>query len=270
MARSKAVATAAGGTQALTTLDQELSQSAIALRSAIGGPVGKAIKVKPTGNFILPDGFDLGSEFQCVVVDFVSKNMFYSGPYNPDNPAPPDCYAANKVIAEMAPDAESPAAQADNCAECPLNRFGSGNNGKSKACKNTRELAVLLIDAENPNAHLDPDAPLYTLSLSPTALRSFDGFVANAIRTLNGPPIKAIVTVAAQNAGTYAAVTFHDMVPNPHYAQHAARRAEAAELLARKPNFTPRQATRQSARPAPRRAGAAPVNRPAMAAGGRR
>lgn len=267
---STAVATAAGGSnsaQALTTLDAELSQSAIALRGAIGGPAGKSIKVKPTGNFITPEGHDLGSEFQCVIVDFMSKNMFYSTPFSADNPVPPDCYAANKLIAAMVPDPESPAVQAESCNVCPLNAFGSGNNGKSKACKNTRELALIVIDAHNPNAHLEADAPIYTLSLTPTALRSFDGFVSNAIRTLGGPPIKAIVTVAAENVGTYAAVSFHDMVPNPHYAVHAARRAEAADLLARKPDFSVRQPTRKApARPAPRRAGAAPTR---AAAGGR-
>lgn len=264
-----ATASTHGSSKALSTLDQELSESAVALKGAIGAPAGKAIKVKPTGNFITPDGMDLGNEFQCVVVDFVSKNYFYSGPYIEGNPSPPDCYAAGRVIADMKPDPESPNVQAEACKICSLNQFGSGNNGKSKACKNTRSLAVLLIDPNNPDADAEPDAPVYVLDLSPTAIGPFDGFVAQATRVL-GHPIKAIVTVHAENVGTYAKVSFHDPVPNPHYAQHATRRAEAAELLARKPDFTarPAAAPARNVRQPARRAGAAPAAR--AAAGGRR
>jgi len=264
MARTKAVATVAGG-KALSQLEQELNSQVADLKASIGAPAGRAIKVKPTGDFISPEGFELGNEIQVVVVDFISKNMFFSGPYDPNNPAPPDCFAMNRVIAEMAPEPDVPNAQADACSGCPLNQFGSGPGGKSKACKNTRELAVLLLDSNNPDAHNDPSAPLYTFSLSPTMLRSFDGFVSTVARTLNRLPVGAIVTMTAQNVGTYASVSFVDPVPNPAYVANAGRRAEAAELLSRKPDFTlrPTPARRQ---PAARRP-AAPVR---AAAGARR
>jgi len=262
MAR-KSLSAVRGGSTALATIDQELSNEVALLKQQIGQPGGRAIKVNPTGSFTSPEGMDLGNEIQVVVVDFISKNFFYDGPYVPQTPSAPACYAANKVIADMAPDPDCPSPQAETCAKCPLNQFGSGNNGKSKACKNTRELAVLLVDQNNPDALGDPSTPLYTLSLPPTALRSFDGAAAVVARTLGGPPLKAILTVTATNAGTYALIAFSDPVANPHYADHAQRRAEAAELLARKPDFS------NYAAPAPVRR--PPARQPARAAaGGRR
>jgi hypothetical protein len=236
MAR-KTLAAASGGSTALATIDQELSQEVAALKQQIGQPGGRAIKIKNTG-FISPEGMDLGNEIQIVVLDFISKNMFYDRPYDPQSPSPPACYAQGRVIDEMASDPESPVPQADKCKTCPLNQFGSGNNGKSKACKNTRELAVLLVDPENPDALLDPAAPIYTLSVPPTGLRAFDGAVASIARSLAGPPLKAILTATVKDAGTYGLLSFVDPVPNPHYAQHVQRRKESVELLERKPDFS--------------------------------
>lgn len=257
---STAVATPKGG-QALATLDQELQSEVNALRTQIGAPAGNRIKVKPTGVFIGPDGADYGTEIRVVVLDFSSKNFYYDGVYNEDNPQPPVCFAMTKpgeAIDGMAPVDESPEKQSDLCKVCPMNAFGSAPNGrKGKACKNTRELAVLLVDEAG--SHNDPDAPIYTISLSPTNIKSFDGAVSNIARLLNGPPIKAILTLFGENVGTYASITCTDPVQNPDYGMHITRRAEAREILARLPDFTPRETpARSNARPAARRGGAAP------------
>ncbi len=243
MARaSKAVATANAGKN-IALVDAELSNEAQALRATIGATAGKMLKIDgPTGSFILPDGSNLGDEIQVVVVDYTSKNMLYVGAYDRNNPTPPVCYADNKVIADMAPVPESPQVQAENCGVCSMNVFGSGAGGRSKACKNTRELAVLFVDPQDPEAHNAPDAPIYRMSLSPTMLRPFDGFVTQIQRLLNGPPIKAIVTMTAKSLGNYAAVTFRDPVPNPDYAAHFGRRGEASDLLHTVPDFNARSA----------------------------
>src|SRR5690606_5403449 len=88
-----------------------------------------------------------------------------------------------------------------------------------------------------PGAAAEPDAPLYTLELPPTAIKSFDGIVSNIMRSLSGPPVKAMLTVRAKNVGTYALITFHDPLPNPDYAVHYARRVEVQDMLFRKPDF---------------------------------
>lgn len=257
MARTKALKPAASGTS-LALVDDELAKEVASLKNAISQPSGNRIKVESSGDFVLPDGMNLGNEIQVVVIDFVSRNTFYSAPYNSQNPVPPDCYAIGKDLSALTPEQDSPALQADKCATCPLNQFGSGNNGKSKACKNTRELAVRVVD---PEQDYDPSAPIYTLSLPPTAIRSFDGAVATVARSLAGPPLKAILTVTARNKGTYAEIAFVDPVPNPDYAQDFARRGEVQDVLFRKPDFSAYQnqppARGRAAAPAARRAAGA-------------
>lgn len=257
MARTKALKPAASGTS-LALVDDELAKEVASLKNAISQPSGNRIKVESSGDFVLPDGMNLGNEIQVVVIDFVSRNTFYSAPYNSQNPVPPDCYAIGKDLSALTPEQDSPALQADKCATCPLNQFGSGNNGKSKACKNTRELAVRVVD---PEQDYDPSAPIYTLSLPPTAIRSFDGAVATVARSLAGPPLKAILTVTARNKGTYAEIAFVDPVPNPDYAQDFARRGEVQDVLFRKPDFS----TYQSQPPARGRAAAPAARRTAGA-----
>jgi hypothetical protein len=232
---SKSAETASPGT-GIALIDSQLSAEAAMLKSQLGAPGGNKIKIEPSGNIKLPDGTDAGNEIQFVVVDFMSANRFYSGVYNSQNPAPPDCYAIGRVLADMAPEDDSPQKQHDgNCAGCPMNAFGSGPNG-AKACKNTRELAVLLIDPDNPDAHNAPDAPLYSLSVPPTSLRSFDSAASMVGRTL-GSLIKAVITMTATPKGTYASLTFSSPVANPDYAVHFQRRAECEALLVRKPNY---------------------------------
>lgn len=271
---SKAVAPVAGAGKSLALLDQELSQEVDSLKEQIGQPGGRQIKVEPSGNFKSPEGLDLGNTIQIVVLDFISRKAFYSGPYNPNNIVPPDCYALGKNIAQMKPDDPNlPAKQSDACAGCPLNQFGSGNTGTGKACREFRDLAVLLVDPDNPELHNAPDAPIYTISVPPTSLKAFDAVVPVIARSLAGPPIKAILTVNGVANGTYALLKFTDPVPNPDYGAHVARRAETVDLLNRRPDYAA-AAARQVA--PPQRRGPAPVRpgaRPAparAAAGGRR
>lgn len=262
MARtSKAVARTAAPSANIARIDDELANEVVALKTQIGAPSGNKIKVEPRGAFVLPSGQDLGPEIQVVVLDFVSRNFYYASNYNPNAIAPPDCYAMGKDISKMAPEADSPSAQSTSCATCPLNQFGSGPNG-AKACKNQRWAAVLVIDPDLPDAHNDPGAPVYVLPISPTSIKAFDGATGAIARTLNGPPIKAILTVEAVPSGTYSKLVFRDPIPNPNYAEHVARRAECQDILFSRPNFT--------AAPAPARRGApaAPARR--AAAGGAR
>lgn len=240
----------AGANKSIALIDQEMAKEVANLKSQIGQASGNKISVESTGNFKLPDGLDLGDEIHVVVIDFVSRNNFYSIPFNRDNPAPPDCYAIGKVIAEMAPEDDSPSPQNELCASCPLNQFGSGNGGRGKACSNRRLLAVVLVDPEDPDASAAADAPIYTLDLPPTAIKSFDGAASYVARALAGPPVKAVLTVTAKPVGTYAAISFSDPVPNPHYAVHYARRGEVQDMLFRKPDFATYEAKKPARRPA--------------------
>ena len=263
----KALAQRVTGT-ALANIDAELANEVTDLKNQIGQASGNKIKLEPTGDYLLPSGENLGNEIQIVVIDFVSKNQWYPGAYNPNAIVPPDCYAIGKAIGAMAPEDDSPNKQgghSGDCATCPLNQFGSGAVGQSKACKNSRLAVVVVVDPDNPDACAEADAPLYTIEFAPTSIKAFDGHVSSVARSLNGPPIKAIVTLSARNVGTYAMQSFHDPEPNPYLGEHFNRRPETVDMLYRKPDFTrqpaaPARGARNAGRATPRRA-AAPARR---------
>jgi hypothetical protein len=82
-------------------------------------------------------------EVDVIVVGALPKvsRTFYAEAYDPDKEATlPDCWSNLGDKPEAA--AENP--QASSCADCPQNVEGSGTNGKSRACRFQRRVAVLL------------------------------------------------------------------------------------------------------------------------------
>lgn len=247
---STAVAVKKANTSIVSIKDQIAAQVA-ALGDRIAPPSGSKIKLSP-GAMTLPNGTRTPGPLQAVIVDFVAKNQFFVGAYDKDNIVPPVCFAIGTVPAKLVPSPNSPEPQAKSCAECPMNAFGSAPNGKGKACKNERLMALLPPDAE-------PDAPLWTLSAGPTSIKGFDSFVASVARTFQTVPAGVITTISMGD-GDYASTNYGDAVPNENLAEHFARQGEAQELLAVEPDlsgYVPASAkpARKAAptRPAPRR-----------------
>lgn len=252
--------------KSIANLEAEMAQEVATLKQQVASGGGRKLQISESNTLVTPEGIELGESVQLVIVDFTNRNYFYPNPYNKNNIVPPDCYSIGKLIADMKPENDSPQAQHDDCASCPLNQWGSGNGGTGKACKNTAELAVLLVDPDNPEAHNEPKAPLYSLSVPPTSLKLFGGFVTAAARSTGGTPVKVIVTLRLESKGKYSLLHFEDPVPNPDWAAHYGRKVEAQDLITRKPDFAAAAAKAQSR--APQR-GCAPAPRVA-AAGGRR
>lgn len=69
----------------------------------------------------------------------ITKN-WYAEAYQADAAEAPDCYSTDGI----APDPASASPQAQHCAACPHNAFGSADNGKGKACQDSKRIAVLL------------------------------------------------------------------------------------------------------------------------------
>ena len=92
-----------------------------------GEQVGKAIR----------------GEFNAIIVDMLEKpsREYYAGAYDPDAKGTmPDCFSH---LGDK-PDAKAKNRQAANCASCSMNIDGSGQNGKGKACRFKRKIALLL------------------------------------------------------------------------------------------------------------------------------
>ena len=212
----------------IVSIKDALKAQVASTAGRIAPSTGSAIRVSP-GFFTLPDGTKTPGPLELVIVDFASKNLFYTGAYDPKNIVPPACFAIGTDIKSMAPSKNAPEPQATECSICPNNAFGSSGDGK--ACKNSRVMAVLPPDA-------DADTPLWTLATSPTANKSFDGFVAGVARVFEMPPVGVIVTVSLDPNTTYAKLVFSDPKPNPNLEVCFARQAEATQMLTVEPDVS--------------------------------
>lgn len=240
---SVAVRKPAGGN--IVSIQEQLKAQAVTVVSQINPGGGPKIRVTKTG-FELPDG-SKATQLELVILDFITAHSFYDTPYDPKNPAPPACFARGRTPKDLAPSKNSPNIQADDCQNCPMNEFGSSGNGK--ACTNNRVLAVLPPDA-------DADTPIWTLSVSPTALKAFDGYVAGVVRAFGMPPISVITTVGLNPATDFPQLTFSNPVPNSNLDAHFGRQAEAVDLLMVEPDvsgYQPPSAKRGPAKKAVRR-----------------
>lgn len=226
-----AVAVKKPSSTAVVNIQEMLRKQAEANASRIEPGGGKSIRIGQDKSFTLPDGTKTREPLQLVVVDFVSRNEYYEGAYNKDDIVPPNCFAIHPEPKQLVPSANSPDKQCDDCASCPMNQFNSAPTGAGKACKNTRLLAVLPPDA-------DEDTEIWTLKVSPTGLKAFDGFVAGVNRTFQLPPIGVVVTVGFSDAKDYPSLEFTDPQPNGNVAEHFGRQEEAREMLMREPDVS--------------------------------
>jgi hypothetical protein len=78
-----------------------------------------------------------------IVINALPKvsRQFYASAYDPDAaPTLPDCWSNLGDV----PDPKAANAQSANCASCPQNIDGSGPNGKGRACRFNRRVAMVL------------------------------------------------------------------------------------------------------------------------------
>lgn len=213
---------------AVVSIQEALKAQAASMGERTQPVSGNRIRTKGK-NFILPDGTETPGPLELVIVDFAVTHKFYEGKYDPKNIMPPGCFAIGVNPKQMAPSDNSPNKQCDNCQDCPMNEFGS--DGEGKACKNGRLLAVLPPDA-------DADAEMWTLEVSPTAIKGFDGYVGSVARQFQMPPVGVVTTVSMDSNVEYAKLQFSNPQPNPVLEATFARQGEAKELLAVEPDVS--------------------------------
>lgn len=100
-------------------------------------------------------------ELNIIVVDMLKEvsREYYASDYDPEGKASlPDCWSADG----RTPDAKSPNRQGAGCATCPKNIDGSGTNGRGKACRFKRRIAVLVEG--------DPSGDIYQMSFAAKSL----------------------------------------------------------------------------------------------------
>jgi hypothetical protein len=210
----------------------QLAAEAADIAKQIAAPGGDRIRYNGNASFKTPDGME-GEAIEAVIVNFVSTNLFYDSPYDKGNPNPAACFAINAEPKQLIPSPNSPNKQADNCAVCPQNQFGS--SGKGKACSNTRLLAVIASTAIDDPSNV---ADIWVMSVPPTSIKFFDAYVASLSAKQKTIPVGVITTIYLDNKNTYASPRFEVVRPltDNELGVFMSRREEAMTRLLAEPD----------------------------------
>lgn len=222
---------------------ERMRAEADAIAKRIAAPSGDRIKMT-SREFTTPDG-TTGSVLDVVIVDFISANLWYEELYNPDDPQPPGCFAIGMEPSLLVPSPNSPNRQAESCAICPMNQFGTAITGRGKACKNTRQLALLPADAAELVDEEEP--PIWLLSVPPTSLKYFDSYVQVLAAKRKVSPIGVQTQIYLDENSDYAAPRFKAVRPlnNKEVCFYMDRRDEAMKRLLTEPDVTQYQQNEQ-------------------------
>ena len=190
-------------------------------------------RIQTTGKrFTLPNGKTHNGPLQAVILDWRNTRTYYDKPWNPNNPEPPKCYAIAKAIDDLAPTIDTPIH--DNCAECPMNQWGSDpQGGKGKACANKVRLAVVPADlgGDTPVEQVEPMA----LDITSTGLKSWNTFVAG-LTDANLHPMQVIAEIGFNADVSYPSLVITAHAPLDDLDRIGPLLDKAQGLLARHPN----------------------------------
>jgi hypothetical protein len=131
-----------------------------------GGASLRRIQTNNTGTFKrVVGGKQIGKavphQLDVIVVDILRdvSRKFYAKAYDPNAKATlPDCWSN---LGDR-PEPKASNKQAASCKACPRNVEGSGPNGKSKACRYERRIAVLIAG--------DPSGEVYQMTIAASSL----------------------------------------------------------------------------------------------------
>lgn len=155
-----------------------------------------------------------GNKLDCIIIASTHANLYYEEKYDPNNVKSPVCFAycedPEAEGAVMRPHPKSSKPQSETCADCWANQWGSDpDGGRGKACKNTRNLAIL------PSGVTPEDvatAEVATLSLPVmTVSKKWAPYVHKLASLFNRPPLGVITTLGTvPDAKSQFMITFDD------------------------------------------------------------
>lgn len=220
---------------------EQLSREAQEIGKRLQGGGGSKIRANGNVGFRLPDGSET-AEIEGIIVDFYAMNAFYDRPFDRDNPSPPACYALGEMPSTLAPPKDVPDRQAETCSVCPMNAFGSADNGKGKACRNKRILAIV---PEEGAAEVE----LSLLDVPPGSVAKFDAYVAGLSAKHQTVPVGVVTKITLDKSQQYFSPRFEVVKPVDESALGAAfgRRDEARSLLSAAPDTSGYEAPKRKA-----------------------
>jgi len=114
-----------------------------------------------------------------VVLESIHERTYYPEKYGGDATTPV-CYSFSQSGENMLPHPEAAKPQSKTCADCPQNKWGTSDNGKGKACREGRRLALMsAADLTDPDKVMGAVAGY--LRLPVTSVRNFAGYVQGVV-----------------------------------------------------------------------------------------
>lgn len=203
--RRKSTAVAKRGSTAMSTSDWEekLAEMATTDAARTGTASESSVISIKGGKFKFQDE-NLGTEMEVVILEYGYAREYYDCDYDPDNPLPPACFALGSDIdAIEVPDEKSPAPQADACADCPQDEWGSSNFGQSKACGAKVVLAVA--DYEGIT---DENYEHAMIRAGVNSMKNFNAFVKNLSNKTKRPPFGVVTKITFDDDADYPVLKF--------------------------------------------------------------
>jgi len=175
--------------KALVKWDEEFANLAKASTKGMDLPTAKWISIK-SGVLSFGGAKVPGNELRTVILGWTYENQYYDQAYSPDTPQSPGCYAFGSAPDEMSPHGNAPRPQSDSCSGCPMNEFGSADQGKGKACKNVVRLALI---AENDLEDIS-SAEIVYLKVPVMSVKNFVVYAKKTVAQTLSRPYWAVVT----------------------------------------------------------------------------
>jgi hypothetical protein len=174
-----------------------------------GGGGGRFFGLR-AGQLSFDDATFPGNQIACVIVDHIMENIFYEGDFDPDQKNPPTCYAFGRDATTMGPpdtvdEHDEFTRQADICANCVQNEWGSALKGKGKACSNRRRLGLVPAGTYTPvkngghDLELIDDASHFAkadmafLKVPVMSVKGFSAYVKQ-VAEMYGRPLYGVIT----------------------------------------------------------------------------
>lgn len=189
-------------TQSLVKWDKKLAEQAVAAQAIETLGAGSNFSIK--GGQLSFKGTRIpGDEANFIIVASNFNHQFRPGAYDPEKYEAPVCFAFGDDDKDMAPHEKSAKPQSKTCATCPKNEWGSASVGKGKACRQARDLILISADADDIES-----AELGRLSVPPSSLKLWKGYVHQLGNTLKRPVTSVITKIKTVVFGTYPGVQF--------------------------------------------------------------
>lgn len=215
-------------TKAIANWDEELAKYAeqsAAMEANVGGGNFFSLRggILALNEVALPN-----NQMAVIILDSVIENAFYEGKYDADNITPPTCFAFGRDDLTMAPHETVVAKGQDQhrtCNGCPMNAYGTADQGRGKACGNRRRLGMIpagTLDNAGRFTMFDDSDQFDTgavafMKLPPTSLKGYAGFVKQVAGALKRPPFGIFTRVRVMpDPKSQFKVVFEPLAPVPN------------------------------------------------------